>query len=74
MSEDRQVRQLAAIVFTDLVGFTELMETDEDRAREIVRVQRALIDSCAGRHGGRILKEIGDGMLLMFGSGVEALR
>jgi len=74
MVEHSENRQLAAIVFTDLVGFTELMEADEDQARKIVRTQRALVEDCAHRHDGRVLKEMGDGLLLMFPSGVNALR
>lgn len=74
MVQDSETRQLAAIVFTDLVGFTALMEADEAHARQVLQSQRRLVQSLVGRYGGKLLKEIGDGQLLMFGSGVNAVR
>jgi len=74
MTEHSETRQLAAIVFTDLVGFTEIMEADEARARAVIQAQRKLIHSLVEEFGGRVLKELGDGQLLMFASGVTALR
>ncbi|RFF26988.1 MULTISPECIES: tetratricopeptide repeat protein [unclassified Wenzhouxiangella] len=74
MVQDSETRQLAAIVFTDLVGFTALMEADEAHARQVLQSQQRLVQSLLGQYGGRLLKEIGDGQLLMFGSGVNAVR
>lgn len=74
MVQDSETRQLAAIVFTDLVGFTALMEADEAHARQILQSQRRVVQSLLEQYGGRLLKEIGDGQLLMFGSGVNAVR
>ncbi len=61
-----QLRQLAAIMFTDIVGYTALMGKDEDEAFSILKknrqIQRPLID----RHHGKWLKEMGDGILASF--------
>lgn len=61
-----QSRQLAAIMFTDIVGYTALMGKDEEKAFDILKknrqIQRPLID----HHNGKLLKEMGDGMLASF--------
>lgn len=66
-------RQLAAIMFTDIVGFTKLMGKDEKLALEILEssttIQREIIE----RFNGQVLKEIGDGVLASFNSAVDAV-
>jgi adenylate cyclase len=63
-----------AIVFTDIVGFTELTAIHgDDAAVELLTVQDRLVRSALPA-GARIVKEIGDGMLLWFASAAEALR
>ncbi len=59
----------AAIVFTDLVGFTEYTDVHGDRAAvDVLDRQSSLVqDQLAGR--GRIIKELGDGLMLWFGDG-----
>jgi TolB-like protein/class 3 adenylate cyclase/tetratricopeptide (TPR) repeat protein len=68
------VRQLSAIVFTDMVGYTALMQEDEERARVQRDRQRAVLDRAIGAHGGRILQFYGDGTLSVFPSAIEAVR
>ena len=67
MSEQRQ---LAAIMFTDIEGYTAQMGADERRAIAAVqrsrREQRALVED----YGGKWLQEIGDGALCTFPSAV----
>ena len=67
-------RQLAAIMFTDIVGYTALMGNDEDKALELLRknrmVQRPLIE----KYRGRWLKEIGDGVLASFNTVSDAVN
>jgi adenylate cyclase len=59
-------RQLAAIMFTDIVGYTSMMQEDEDTTFHLLsrnrEIQRPLIE----QHGGRWVKEIGDGILATF--------
>ncbi len=68
------VRQLSAIMFTDMVGYTALMQTDEREARRQRDRQRAVLEDEVERHGGRILQFYGDGTLSVFQSAIEAVR
>ncbi len=61
-----QTRQLAAIMFTDIAGYTALMEEDEERALELLRKNRTLQGSIIKKYHGKWLKEIGDGVLASF--------
>ena len=65
-------RRLAAIVFTDMVGFTALAQQDESRALELLEEHRALVRAVLPRHGGREVKTIGDAFLLEFASALAA--
>ena len=67
------IRKLAAIVFTDIVGFTELMGRDEAKAMALLKQQRTLLRPIVENFNGEWLKEIGDGILMSFSSAVEAV-
>ena len=74
MSERTQ-RRLAAIVSADVVGYSRLMGVDETGTIEILRRhRRELIDPKIDEHGGRIVKVMGDGLLLEFPSVVDAVH
>ena len=74
MSEGTQ-RRLAAIVSADVVGYSRLMGADETGTLEALRAHRAeLIDPRISEHGGRIVKSMGDGLLLEFASVMDAVR
>src|SRR5919108_913210 len=66
-------RRLSAIMFTDMVGYTALMQEDEARARRDRDRQRTVLDRHIQRHGGRILQFYGDGALSVFDSAIEAV-
>jgi adenylate cyclase len=67
-------RRLAAIVLTDVVGYSRLVEIDEAGTLETLRSHRAdLIDPKIEQYGGRIVKTMGDGLLLEFHSVVNAV-
>jgi class 3 adenylate cyclase len=66
-------RRLAAIVFTDICGFTELMGRDEAKAMALLEQQRALLKPIISNFKGEWLKEIGDGVLISFPSAVMAV-
>lgn len=68
------VRKLTAIMFTDMVGYTALMQEDERRAKVQRDRQRAVLESVVARHGGEILQFYGDGTLSVFDSAVESVR
>ena len=59
-------RKLAAIVFTDIVGFTKLSSENEPRALELLETQRNVLQPLVKKYKGEWLKEIGDGLLLTF--------
>ncbi len=74
MAGDTQ-RRLAAIVSTDVVGYSRLMGLDEEGTLAALRAHRAeLIDAKIAEHGGRIVKTMGDGLLLEFPSVVNATQ
>ena len=66
-------RKLAAIVFTDICGFTQLMSRDENKAMSLLDQQRTLLKPIIKNFNGEWLKEIGDGVLISFPSAVKAV-
>ncbi len=74
MSQHTQ-RKLAAIVLADVVGFSRLMGDDETGTLETLLSHKAeLIEPKILGHGGRIVKTMGDGLLLEFPSDVQAVQ
>ncbi len=67
-------RKLAAIMFTDMVGYTSLMQEDEGKARELIQRQRALMKPLIEKHSGIILQYVGDGTFITFDSELEAVN
>jgi len=67
-------RKLAAIMFTDIVGFTKIMGDDETTALSILENQQSLINPIVEEHKGTIIKKMGDGFLIEFPSTVEAVE
>ena len=68
------VRQLTAIMFTDMAGYTAMMQQDEDRAKESRDRLRGILGEAIDRHGGRVLQHYGDGSLSVFASAISAVR
>jgi TolB-like protein/class 3 adenylate cyclase/Tfp pilus assembly protein PilF len=62
----QQNRQLAAIMFTDIVGYTALMGHDEGKAFEYLRKNRELQKPVIEEFGGKWIKELGDGVMASF--------
>src|SRR5580765_788838 len=67
-------RQLAAILFTDIVGYTAMMQKDEQNALAVTRHYVATLKQSAETFHGRILNDYGDGTLCSFPSATEAVR
>ena len=68
-------RRLAAIMATDVVGYSRLIRADEEGTISALKALRAdLIDPKLAKHKGRIVKLMGDGMLAEFASVVDAVR
>jgi adenylate cyclase len=66
-------RRLAAIVFTDVVGYSARTQRDEHGTLALVREDFAAIRAACQRQGGEVLNTMGDGMLLSFPSAVQAV-
>ena len=69
-----QKRKLAAIVFTDIVGFTKLTAKDQTLASTLLTQQRDAFKPIVESHGGTWLKEMGDGLLLIFDTVTDAVE
>ena len=70
-----ETRKIAAILVSDIVGYSRLAGTDEDRTLARLRALRSdLIDPTIALHHGRVVKRTGDGGLIEFRSVVDAVR
>lgn len=69
----QQERHLAAIMFTDVVGYTAIMEEDESLAHDLLRLNRSIQIPLIEQYSGRFLKEMGDGILASFESAANAV-
>ena len=67
-------RQLAAIMFTDIVGYTALMGKDEQKAFELLDKNRQIQKPIIEQWNGRWIKELGDGVLAQFNSAYDAVQ
>ena len=67
-------RRLAAIVAADVAGYSRLMGLDEVGTARTLREHLAVTDALVAKHGGRLVKTIGDGVLLEFPSVVDAVE
>lgn len=75
MEGDRARRRLAAIVAADVAGYSRLVGADEeDTLARLKALRQNLVDPRLIQHSGRIFKTTGDGLLMEFGSAVDAVR
>jgi class 3 adenylate cyclase/tetratricopeptide (TPR) repeat protein len=66
-------RTRAAVLFTDLVGSTELLsQLGDHRFDEVIREHFATLRGCVARHGGHEVKNLGDGLMVVFGDATSA--
>ena len=75
MAEERINRKLAAILAADVVGYSRLMAADEAGTLAALKRHREMVfDPAVAGHNGRIVKLIGDGTIVEFGSVVDAVN
>ena len=67
-------RSLAAIMFTDVVGFSAIMHKDESAALELLDNHNKIVQPIVIKYNGTILKPQADGYLMKFSSAVDAVR
>ena len=67
-------RKLSAIMFTDMAGYTSLMQKDEQKARELIERQRETVSSLVDKYGGKVLQYVGDGTFCSFESAIESVN
>jgi len=68
------IRKLAAIVFTDIVGFTKLTAEDQSKASALLKQQRDLFQPIVSKFNGSWIKEVGDGLILTFDTVTDAVN
>lgn len=75
MEAQHKERRLTTILAADVVGYSRLMGADESGTLELLKIHRKeLIDPKTAEHHGRLVKLMGDGALMEFGSVFDALR
>ena len=75
MTTDQTKRRLAAIAVADVVGYSRLMEADEAGTLAALKERRkTIVDPVVREYGGRIVKVMGDGVLIEFASAVNAVK
>ena len=67
-----QARQLAAIMFTDIVGYTAIMQTDEQKAVAIIKHYNSSLEKLVHQYDGQVLNYYGDGSLCIFHNATDA--
>ena len=75
MAAPRVDRRLAAVLAADVVGYSRLMQRDEQGTLERLKAHRKeFVEPLVAEQGGRVVKLMGDGLLCEFGSAVDAVR
>lgn len=66
--------RLAAIMFTDIAGFSKMMEQDESATLEVLQRHNTIINAAAREHEGRVIKTVGDAFLVEFSNTANAVK
>ncbi len=70
----KKERRLAAIMFTDIVGYSSIMQKDEEFAMRMRERHREIFNSFHNQYGGKVLQYYGDGTLSIFSSTTDAIE
>ena len=66
-------RSLVVIMFTDVVGFTSMMQESEQKTLTLIERHRKVLEKHSSAHNGRVVQYYGDGSLSIYPSAVEAV-
>ena len=69
-----QSRQLAAIMFTDIVGYTAMMQANEQKAVAVIKHYNSTLEKFVTQFNGQVLNYYGDGSLCIFSSATDAVN
>ena len=69
-----QSRQLAAIMFTDIVGYTAMMQQNEEKAVAVIKHYNTTLEKWVAHFNGQVLNYYGDGSLCIFSSATDAVN
>lgn len=69
-----ETRKLAAIMFTDMVGFSRQMGADEAHTLQLLTIHNQIIEQAVAAHHGTVIKTVGDAFLADFPSVVHAVQ
>ena len=67
-------RRLAAVMFTDIVGYSRLMNSDESKAMKLLDEHDKIAEDCFKDYNGRLIKKIGDADFVEFSSALDAVK
>ncbi|MEO6132838.1 MAG: adenylate/guanylate cyclase domain-containing protein, partial [Saprospiraceae bacterium] len=67
-------RQLAAIMFTDIVGYTQMMHADEHKTVTVIKHYNSALEKWVAQYHGRVINYYGDGSLCIFSSVTDAVH
>ncbi len=67
-----QARQLAAIMFTDIVGYTGMMQANEQKAVAVIKHYNSSLEKLVSQYNGQVLNYYGDGSLCIFSTATDA--
>ena len=70
----KEKRRLAAIMFTDIVGYSQFMMKDEKHGLLLRKRHKEIFEKCTAQHQGRVIQYYGDGTLSIFESAVSAVE
>ena len=74
MAEHIETRKLAAVMFTDIEGYTSMFHQNETLAMDKIALHRQNIEGVTGRHHGQVIQFYGDGSLVIFDSVIDAVH
>ena len=74
LSKMKEQHKLAAIMFTDITGYSAMMSKDEKMAMHVLVKNRSIHKSAIARFNGEYIKEVGDGTLAIFQSSIDAVH